>query len=75
MKKLLVELDYSTNLMCANAKDEQELVRILGNATVVKYDYNDQSLHVTRENFKMKMISVEEILPEVVKPEVTENGA
>ena len=72
MKKLLVELDYSTNLMCANAKDEQELIRILGNATIVKYDYKDTCLHVTRENFKMKMVSAEEILPEV-QPEVTEN--
>lgn len=39
MKKLLVELDYSSNLMCANSKDEQDLIRILSNAKVVKYDY------------------------------------
>lgn len=74
MKKLLVELDYSSNLMCANSKDEQDLIRILSNAKVVKYDYRFNGvLYMTDQSFKMKMIEDTEILPGEPEEEVKEN--
>lgn len=72
MKKLLVELEYNTNIMCATSKDEQDLIRILSNAVIVKHDYLDNKLHLTRDNFKLKMVFAEEIYPEL-QPEVTGN--
>jgi hypothetical protein len=63
MKKLMVEIDYNKHIVCANSKDEQDLIRILGNAKIVSYTYkNNGVLFYTNDSFKMKMVEEADIL-------------
>lgn len=62
MNKLLLELDYQTYLVCENSKDEQELIRIISNALVVKEDrIREIAFYIDRVP-KVKFMPVSEIL-------------
>ena len=73
MNKLLLELDYQTFLVCANSKDEQDLLRILSNALVVKENWQKKCTFYTDNVPKIKFITGSEILECEPADEVIEN--
>lgn len=72
MNKLLLEFDYQTFLVCANNKDEQELLRILSNALIVKEDWQRKITFYCDKVPKIKFVSASEILDSEPAEEVNE---
>ncbi len=82
MRKLMLKLDYQEYLICADQKDEQALLGILGRGIVVKKEWSlDNAIFIIDEQPKVEFVNEEAILMEKpepepeVQPEVTENGA
>lgn len=80
MNKLTLKLEYQQFFVCADQKDEQALIGILGRGIVVKKDWQlGDAIYVINEQPEIKFINGDEILMEKpkpeVQPEVTENGA
>lgn len=76
MNKMLLKLDYQQFLVCADQKDEQALLTILGRAFVVKKDWSlDSAIYRTNDVPEIQLIDGGLILAEKPEPkvEVTEN--
>ena len=78
MNKLTLKLEYQQFFVCADQKDEQALIGILGRGLVVKKDWQlGDVIYVINEQPEIKFINGDDILSEKpeVQPEETENGA
>lgn len=76
MNRMLLKLDYQQFLVCADQKDEQALLGILGRGFIVKKDWQlGDAIYVINEQPEIKFINGDEILAEKPEPEVevTEN--
>lgn len=78
MNKLTLKLEYQKFLVCADQKDEQALIGILGRGFIVKKDWQlGDAIYVIDEQPEINFIDGDEILMEKpepeVKQEVTEN--
>ena len=76
MKKMVLKLEYQQFFVCADQKDEQLLLGILGRGYVVKKDWQlGDAIYIIDEQPEIKFVNGDEILikkPEP-EPEVTEN--
>jgi hypothetical protein len=73
MNKMLLRIEYQTFLCCADQKDEQALLAILGRAFVVKKEWNPRdTIYRINEVPEISMIKADLILSEKPEPEVTE---
>lgn len=64
MNKLIMQVDYNEYLVCSSIKDEQELLRILSSAKIVKTSYEHESFVVSDKSPTVKMIDSDLIAAE-----------
>jgi predicted transcriptional regulator len=79
MNKMLLKIEYETFLVCADQKDEQALLGILGRGMVVKKEWSmNNAIFIIDEQPKVEFVNEGAILMEKPEPEVqpeeTENG-
>lgn len=76
MRKLMLKLDYQEFFVCADQKDEQTLLGILGRGMVVKKEWSmNNMIFIIDEQPKVEFVNGDAILLEKPEPEVIENGA
>ena len=78
MNKLTLKLEYQQFLVCADQKDEQALIGILGRGVIVKKEWClDNAIYRTNDVPEIQLIDGDLILAEKPEPkvEVTENGS
>lgn len=75
MNRLTLKLEYQTFFVCADQKDEQALISILGRGFIVKKDWQrGDAIYVLNEQPEISFINGDEITSEKLEPEVTENA-
>ena len=75
MKKLVLKLQYEEFLVCADQKDEQALLGILGRGIVVKRDWSlKDAIYIINEQPKIEFINGDDILLEKPEPVVEETA-
>lgn len=76
MNRLTLKLEYQKFFVCADQKDEQELISILGRGFIVKKDWQlGDAIYVIKEQPEISFINGDEILMEKPESEVNENGS
>lgn len=74
MRKLTLKLEYQQFFICADQKDEQALLGILGRGHVVKKDWHlNDAIYVIDEQPEIGFINGDIVLSSKPEPEVAEN--